>query len=264
MDDLMLRDDVRDPGPRPLVHVLERGGWGRRAAWLAAAVLIVAGVAWWIHTRPAPQATTGRFAGSGTMPVVTAAAQQGDISISVDALGTVTPLATVTVRTQISGQLMKVLFEEGQTIKKRDLLAQVDSRPYELALAQAQGQLQRDQALLKNAERDLARYRKLVAQDSIPRQQLDTQDSLVRQYQGTVATDQAQVDNARLNVAYCNIVARVGGRVGLRQVDQGNYVQTNDTNGLVVITQMDPITVVFTVAEDRVPVIMSGCSPAPP
>ncbi len=252
----MVRDDVRDPGPRPLVRVRDRSNWGRRAAWLAVAVLIVAGVAWWIHTRPAPQVTVGRFAGSGTMPVVSAAAQQGNISISVDALGTVTPLATVTVRTQISGQLMKVLFEEGQTVKKGDLLAQVDSRPYEHALAQAQGQLQRDQALLKNAELDLARYRKLVAEDSIPRQQLDTQDSLVRQYQGTVATDQAQVDNARLNVAYCNITAPVGGRVGLRQVDQGNYVQTNDTNGLVVITQMDPITVVFTVAEDRVPAIM--------
>jgi len=252
----MVRDDVRDPGPRPLVRVPDRSNWGRRAAWLAAAVLIVAGVAWWIHTRPAPQVTTGRFTGSGTMPVVSAAAQQGNISISVDALGTVTPLATVTVRTQISGQLMKVLFEEGQTVKKGDLLAQVDSRPYELTLAQAQGQLQRDQALLKNAELDLARYRKLVAEDSIPRQQLDTQDSLVRQYQGTVATDQAQVDNARLNIAYCNITAPVGGRVGLRQVDQGNYVQTNDTNGLVVITQMDPITVVFTVAEDRVPAIM--------
>jgi len=161
----MVRDDVRDPGPRPLVRVPDRSNWGRRAAWLAAAVLIVAGVAWWIHTRPAPQVTTGRFAGSGTMPVVSAAAQQGNISISVDALGTVTPLATVTVRTQISGQLMKVLFEEGQTVKKGDLLAQVDSRPYELTLAQAQGQLQRDQALLKNAELDLARYRKLVAED---------------------------------------------------------------------------------------------------
>jgi membrane fusion protein, multidrug efflux system len=256
MDDLTLRDDVRDLGLRPDVHAPQRGGWRRRAAWLAAAVLIVVGLAWWIHTRPAPQATSGRFATSGAMPVVTAAAQQGNISITVDALGTVTPVATVTVRTQISGQLVKVLFEEGQTVKKGDLVAQVDSRPYEHALAQAQGQLQRDQALLRNAELDLARYRKLVAEDSIPRQQLDTQDSLVHQYQGTVATDQAQVDNARLNVAYCNIVAPVGGRVGMRQVDQGNYVQTSDANGLVVITQMDPITVIFTVAEDQVPAIM--------
>src|SRR5229473_3440163 len=147
MDDLMVRDDVRDPGPRPVVDAPQRGGWGRRAA-----------------------------------------GQQGNISITVDALGTVTPVATVTVRTQISGQLMKILFEEGQTVKKGDLLAQVDSRPYEHALAQAQGQLQRDQALLKNAELDLARYRKLVAQDSIPHQQLDTQDALVRQLQGTVMT----------------------------------------------------------------------------
>jgi membrane fusion protein, multidrug efflux system len=142
-------------------------------------------------------------------------------------------------------------------VAKGDLLAEIDSRPYVHALGQAEGQLARDQALLKNAELDLARYRKLVAQDSIPRQQLDTQDSLVHQYVGTVETDQALVDNARLNVAYCHITAPISGRVGLRQVDQGNYVQTNDTNGIVVITQIQPITVIFTVAEDELPAIMT-------
>ena len=256
MDDLKLRVDTHDSRASPATHLPQRGRPWRRAAGLAGAVLAVVALAWWIHTRPSSPAATARFAANGPTPVVTAAAQQGSINITVDALGTVTPVATVTVRTQISGQLTRVLFQEGQTVAKGDLLAEVDSRPYELALGQAQGQLQRDQALLKNAELDLSRYRKLVAEDSIPHQQLDTQEALVRQYQGTVTTDQAQVDNARLNIAYCHIVAPINGRVGLRQVDQGNYVQTNDTNGLVVITQMDPITVVFTVAEDQLPAIM--------
>jgi membrane fusion protein, multidrug efflux system len=264
MDDLKLREDVpadpvevRESGVPRAVPTRQRGAIGRRLAWLAAGILLVVAVAWWIHSRPSPQKAAPRFAVSGAMPIRADTAQQGTIAITLDELDTVTPLATVTVRTQISGQLMKILFQEGQTVKKGDLLAEIDSRPYDNALAQAQGQLGRDQALLKNAELDLARYRKLVAQDSIPRQQLDTQDSLVHQYEGTVATDQALVDNARLNVAYCHITAPISGRVGLRQVDEGNYVQTNDTNGIVVITQIQPITVIFTVAEDELPAVMT-------
>jgi membrane fusion protein, multidrug efflux system len=256
MDDLKLPEDLRQTVAPHELSVRRRGAWLYRLAWLAALLLVALAVAWWIQSRPKPQAPAARFASSGPMPVLADAAQKGAIDITLDELGTVTPLATVTVRTQISGQLMKLLFKEGQMVAKGDLIAEIDSRPYDLALAQMQGQLARDQALLRNAELDLARYKKLVAQDSIPRQQLDTQDSLVHQLQGTVMTDQAQVDNAKLNVAYCHITAPVSGRVGLRQVDVGNYVQTNDTNGIVVVTQIQPITVIFAVPEDEVPAVM--------
>jgi multidrug efflux system membrane fusion protein len=151
---------------------------------------------------------------------------------------------------------MQIAFTEGQIVNKGDFLAQIDPRPYQNALDQAQGQLLRDKALLDSAQVDFARYRKLVAQDSIARQQLDTQIGLVHQYEGTVKTDEAMVSNAQLNLAYCRIVAPVSGRVGLRQVDVGNYVQTSDTNGIVVITQLKPISVLFTLAEDNLPAVL--------
>lgn len=193
---------------------------------------------------------------NGPQPVQAAVVAQGDVPVTLSALGTVTPLATVTVRTQISGRLMQIGFKEGQMVKVGDFLAQVDPRPYEVALEQAQGQLTHDQGLLHQAQADLERYKTLASQDSISAQQLDDQQFLVEQYQGTTKSDQAQVDNAKLNLAYCHIESPVFGRVGLRQVDIGNYVQTSDANGIVVITELSPVSVIFTLPEDNVPQVM--------
>lgn len=223
-----------------------------------ALLLAAAGVAGWMAlSRPQPQQHAGRGGASAPVQVGIATAGTADLPISLDAIGTVTPLATVTVRTQINGYLTQIGFQEGQHVRKGDFLAEVDPRPYQAALDQAEGQLARDQALLRNAEIDLNRYRQLVAEDSIARQTLDTQELLVRQYRGTIKVDQAQVDNARLNLGYCRIVSPVEGRVGLRQVDQGNYVQTSDANGIVVVTQLQPITVVFTIPEDNLQKVLA-------
>ena len=177
---------------------------------------------------------------SGPMPVGTAPVETADMPVVLNALGTVTPLATVTVKPQISGQLVEVAFKEGQIVKKGDFLAQIDPRPYQVALAQAEGQLAKDRATLRNSEVDLARYRTLLAQNSIARQTVDTQAALVQQNHGTFAADQAQVDAQKLNLTYARIVSPISGRVGLRRVDPGNYVQTSDPNGIVVITQIQP------------------------
>jgi membrane fusion protein, multidrug efflux system len=198
----------------------------------------------------------GRFTANGPQPVGVATVTTGDIDITLNALGTVTPLATVTVQTQINGQLTEIGFTEGRVVKKGDFLAQIDPRPYEVALDQAQAQLVRDQALLKGAQVDLARYQKLAAQNSIAQQQADDQLYLVGQYQGTVQLDEASVASAKLNLVYCHIIAPVSGRAGLRQVDVGNYVQTAAGTGIVVITELQPITVIFPVAEDFLPQIM--------
>jgi membrane fusion protein, multidrug efflux system len=173
-----------------------------------------------------------------------------------NALGTVTPLATVTVQTQINGQLTEVGFVEGQMVNKGDFLAQIDPRPYQVALEQAQGQLAKDQAALADAKLDLARYEKLVAQNAVASQTLDTQRATVAQDIGTVQTDQAQVDAQKLNLAYCHITSPVGGRVGLRQVDPGNYIQTSSATGIVVVTQVQPMSVIFTLPEDSLQAVL--------
>jgi membrane fusion protein, multidrug efflux system len=248
---LKSRDPVRQEAP-VLRH---RPAW-RRFLWIGVLVVVALGVAWWIHTRPGTATRTGRFAATGTMPVVAAVAQKGAVNVILNQLGTVSPLATVTVKTQINGQLLHIDFKEGQLVKQGDLLAEIDARPYQLALEQAQGQLAKDQATLKDAQLDLERYQTLVKQDSIAKQTLDTQVATVGQLIGAVKTDQAQIDAAKLNITYCHITAPSTGKVGLRQVDQGNYVQTSDANGLVVLTQMQPISVVFTVPEDNLPAIL--------
>ena len=192
----------------------------------------------------------------GAVAVSVATVKSGDITVRIPALGTITPLATVTVKTQISGTLQKILFQEGQLVKLGDPIALIDPRPYEAALAQAEGNLRRDQALLVDARLDLKRYEDLITQDSVAQQQVDTQRYLVDQYIGTVASDEAQIKAAKVNLIYCHITAPVTGRVGLRQVDQGNYVTPGDTNGLVVITQLQPITAIFPIPEDNVTKVM--------
>ena len=181
---------------------------------------------------------------------------QGDIRVIVNALGTVTPIATVTVQTQINGQLLEVGFTEGQLVKKGDFLAQIDPRPYQLLQAQYEGQLAHDQGLLAQSQIDLARYQKLAEQNSIARQQYEDQVYIVQQNQGTVKLDQAQIDQQKLNVIYCRIVSPVTGRIGLRLVDPGNYIQTTVTTGIAVVTQMQPITVIFPIPEDDLPDIL--------
>jgi multidrug efflux system membrane fusion protein len=231
-----------------------------RNRWRMLLVLVLLAVAagllfWWLH---ASGGAASRNAGPKTPPqaVGVAAASVGDVPIVDSGLGTVTPLATITVQTQISGLLQSIGFTEGQIVKKGDFLAQIDPRPYEALLAQARGQLARDEGVLAQAQADEKRYARLNAQDSIARQQAEDQHFLVQQDQGTVAADQGMIQTQLVNLAFCHITSPVAGRVGLRQVDAGNYVTPAETNGLVVVTQLQPISVIFTLPEDDLPQIM--------
>ncbi|MDP2332866.1 MAG: MdtA/MuxA family multidrug efflux RND transporter periplasmic adaptor subunit [Reyranella sp.] len=218
---------------------------------------VVAGAGWYISQGGTSAAVrqAGRTPPTAGVPVGVAMAAKGDIPVVMRALGTVTPLATVNVKTQITGQLTEVHLKEGQLVKQGDLLAVVDPRPYDVALQQAIGQMQRDEALLKNAQTDLERYKKLVAQDSLARQQLDTQQALVRQYEAALVINQALVDAAKLNVTYTKIVAPLTGRIGLRMVDKGNYVTMGDATSICVIIQIQPISVIFAIPEDSLPAV---------
>ena len=209
----------------------------------------VAGAVWWVYHSNSGGAKVQKRKGDMPFAVAVATVQKQDVGIELTALGTVTSTSTVTVRSRVDGQLDKVHFIEGELVKQGQLLAELDPRPYQATLTQTQGQLLRDQALLKNAELDLVRYQQLQKQDSIATQQVDTQKALVQQYEGTVKLDQGLVDNAQLQLTYSRITAPVSGRVGLRQVDPGNIVHASDSNGLVVITQIQPINVVFAVPE---------------
>jgi membrane fusion protein, multidrug efflux system len=231
-----------------------------RRYWIALLIVVavlasLAALARFIqHRQPASvPGAPGRGGQNGPVAVSVATVASGDVQLRIPALGTVTPLATVTVRTQISGVMQRILFTEGQIVHQGDALAQIDPRPYEAALQQMRGNLRRDQALLADARLDLKRYEGLVKEDSIAQQQLDTQRALVDQYTGTIESDEGQVQTASVNLIYTRIAAPVTGRVGLRQVDQGNYVTPGDTNGIAVINQIQPITVIFPIPEDNVP-----------
>ena len=227
--------------------------------------MVLAGGGWlWMH-RPAPAAATGRGgARGGIAPVTVGDVMQEDFEEWVSLAGTVTPLAVVVVRSRVDGQLEKVRFVEGQMVKAGDLLAEIDPRPFQVTLDQAKGQLARDEALLANANKDMGRYTELLKQDSIARQQVDTQRSLVRQYEAALISDRAMVASAELQLSYTKITAPLTGRVGLRQVDAGNMIRSTDVNGLVVLTQMDPIGLISSIPQERVAAVrkrLAGSEP---
>jgi multidrug efflux system membrane fusion protein len=248
-------DEQTAPWPRPPTSEREPPPVRRRNLWPWVVFLIlVAGIVFLL--KPWAAKAPHHAANTAPVPVSLATATSGSIDVVLTELGTVTPLATITVQSQISGYLQQVNFKEGQEVAKGFLLALVDPRPYEVQVEQYTAQMARDTAALKQAQMDLARYQTLGRQDSIAKQTLQDQYFTVLQDQATIKVDQSEIDTAQLNIAYCHVTAPVAGRVGLRQVDAGNYVTSSLTNGLVVITQIKPISVIFTVAEDDIQPIL--------
>jgi len=244
-------------------------GWGRisdrtwfRHWWIWLLVAGLVGIVAYSQLGKAGKTAGGSAVKGASLPppgvaVTAVAAKQGDIGVYLTGLGTVTPIHTVTVKSRVDGELMQVYYKEGQTVKKGQLLAEIDPRPYQAQLTQVEGQLIRDQALLQNAKLDQERYRVLTTQDSIAEQQYATQKSLVRQLEGTVKFDQGQIDNAKLQLVYSRIISPISGRIGLRLVDPGNIIHASDTTGVAVITQLEPITVIFTIPEDSLAPVLA-------
>lgn len=229
----------------------------RRWLWLpAVAVVVLAGTLGIAQALRAQAPSRSRAAGPRVVPVVGVAARVGDLGVYLTGLGTVTPVKTVTVRSRVDGELVGVNYREGQRVRAGELLAQIDPRPFEVQLHQAEGQLAKDEAALQNARTDFGRYRSLLDQGLIPKQQFDAQVSTVDQFVAATKSDRAQVESARLNLSYSRVAAPIAGVVGLRLVDPGNMVHASDQTGLVVITQQQPITVVFTIAADRLPPVV--------
>ncbi len=227
----------------------------RKSIVVATAAAVVAAV--WLGTRPHPAAAkTNSPGGAPALPVTIAAAASGPIDVYFTGLGSVTPLATITVKTRVDGELVSIAYREGQTIRKGDPLVQIDPRPYQVQLEQAQGQLAKDQSALQNAQRDLQRYQQLIGKNAVAQQVLNAQQSTVQQDEGVIKADQAAVDSATLNLTYCRPTAPITGRVGLRLVDRGNMVSASAGTPLAVITQMQPMSVIFTLPEQQVQTVI--------